>query len=108
MAGGGQRVHDLSSSHDWDKEQDSNNLEDHVDKREEKRHGANVIESLPGVGVLHWLAGPDIVHDEDPKDIHNDSHECQTNHLQRSKEKTVIAKFARLDEYHSKNSSQVG
>ena len=75
------RIHDLSASHDRDQEHDCNALENDVDEGEEERDRANVVERFPSIGILHWLAGPDVAHHKDPKDVHHDGHDAQTNNL---------------------------
>ena len=71
VGGGGHWLHDLSSAHDWPEEHDSDALEQQVDEGDEESDRADVLEGLPSVGVLEGLAGPDLAHDEDPQDIHD-------------------------------------
>ena len=74
MAGASEGVHDFSSTHNWDHEHNGDDFKHHVDEGEEECDGADVLEGLPGCGVLHGFARPDVPHDKDPKAIHNDRH----------------------------------
>lgn len=72
---------DYSSAHDTHEEHNRDALENEIDEREEECDGANVLERLPRVGVLERLAVPDLLHDHDPQDVHNDCHYCQPDQL---------------------------
>ena len=74
MAGASKGIHDFAAAHNGDHEDNGDDLKHHVDERQEECDGTDVLEGLPGVGVLKRLAGPDVPHDEDPKAVHDDGH----------------------------------
>ena len=77
MRSSGHRLHDLTSAHDWPEEHDGDTLEQQVDEGDEESDRADVLEGLPSVGILKGLAGPDLAHDEDPQDVHDDGQHAQ-------------------------------
>ena len=82
VAGSCQRLHHSPAAHDRDEEDDGDGFEDEVDEGEEEGDGADVLEGLPGVGVLERLAVPHLAHHDDPQHVHHDSHHRQQNELQ--------------------------
>ena len=81
MARGSEWLHDSTSLHDREQENESDNLEDSIDEGEEQCDRANILEGLPRICVLSGLSRPDIAHDENPQDVHNDRHNSQTHQL---------------------------
>ena len=86
VAGDGKRVLNAGAAHDRDEEDNCDTLESHVDEGEEESDRADVLESLPGVGVLEGLSGPDFAHHEDPQEVHHDGHHRQKKHLDKTEQ----------------------
>lgn len=70
-----------SSSHGHYTEDYGYTFEDNIDEGEKEGETANVVESFPGIGVLHWLSRPDGPHSENPENIHDNGAHSQSNDL---------------------------
>ena len=81
VARAGKRLHNLASLHDRDQKDAGDHFQYRIHKRQEEGDGSNVFEGFPWVGVLWGFAGPDISHNKDPQDIHNDGHNSQKQEL---------------------------
>ena len=78
---GKRRLRPLLSSHDAEKECAGDSLQYHIDEGQNERDRADVIKSLPCIGVLCRFTFPDWFHDEDPQTIHHEGHHRQQDHL---------------------------
>ena len=81
VAWAGERLHNLATLHDRDQKDASDHFQYRIHKGQEEGDRSNVFEGFPRVGVLGGFARPDISHDEDPQDIHNDGHYSQKQEL---------------------------
>ena len=78
---GKRRLRPLLSSHDAEEECAGDSLQYHIDEGQNERDRADVIKSLPCIGVLCRFTFPDWFHDEDPQTIHHEGHHRQQDHL---------------------------
>ena len=80
---GKRRLRPLLSSHDAEEECAGDSLQYHIDEGQNERDRADVIKSLPCIGVLCRLTFPDWFHDEDPQTIHHEGHHRQQDHISK-------------------------